>query len=88
MSNMRYLENLTLDLKHFFNSISIPEHAFSVGLAHVSVTRRPSQHINVGPKGVAPGLISGAHLGYPTGTQLILSSVSMVARHGLAQMGL
>ncbi len=28
-----------------------------------------------------------AHLGYPTGTQLILSSVSMVALHVLAQMG-
>ncbi|KAL1255290.1 hypothetical protein QQF64_013351 [Cirrhinus molitorella] len=47
----------------------------------------PSQHIHLGPKGVATGLISGAHLGYSTGTQLILSAVSMVAPNVLAQMG-
>ncbi|RXN14159.1 hypothetical protein ROHU_009160 [Labeo rohita] len=36
----------------------------------------PSQHCHVGP-------VSGADLVYPTGTQLILSIVSIVAPHGL-----
>ncbi|KAL1276552.1 hypothetical protein QQF64_036175 [Cirrhinus molitorella] len=46
-------------------------------------TPLPSQHIHVGPIGV----VTGAHLGYPFGTQLILSTVSMVATNVLAQMG-